>query len=69
MSSFGCSSPEKSPRLLEQEKIGEQMPKGGATEEEEGAGEVLCLVTDLAFKTSCLILTSPGTCPFLCIAV
>lgn len=32
---FGCSSPEKSPRLLQQDKTGEQMLKGGRVEGEE----------------------------------
>lgn len=64
------SSPEKSPRLLEQDKTGEQMLKGGETEqEEEGAGEVFCVVTDLVFETCCFILTVPSSCPFLHMAL
>lgn len=64
------SSPEKSPRLMEQDKTREQTLKGGETEqEEEGAGEVLCVVRDLVSETCCFILTVPSSCPFLHMAL
>lgn len=64
------SSPEKSPRLLQQDKTREKMLKRGETGQgEEGAGEVFCVVTDLVFETCCFILTVPSSCPFLHMAV
>lgn len=64
------SSTEKSPRLLEQDKTREQMLKGGKTEqEEEGAGEVFCVVTDLVFETCCFIFAVLTSCPSLHMAL